>query len=305
MTRPVGACSGDDPVDDAAAGSHSRSRALLPAASPTSTVPSLTAGAVPIPQLLPGQPPLAILVDYDGTIARTDVSDALMAAFVNAEWEDRVAEYDAGRVGSRGLIEWEFGLITADPTALGALAAAQPHDSAFRSFVDVARAAGIPVEVVSDGFGFFIAPALEALGVGDLPVATAHATFDGGPRIEFPNGNPACLVCGTCKRNRVLAHQAAGRAVAFVGDGPSDRYAAGYADIVFAKDALVQICVDAGWPFRRWAEFTEIRAWLERKVAAFVADPGSLPVPRPARLFCGAEVWGPGRRDPAPARAEP
>ena len=30
---------------------------------------------VPSPPLRPGQPPLAILVDYDGTIARTDVSD--------------------------------------------------------------------------------------------------------------------------------------------------------------------------------------------------------------------------------------
>jgi hypothetical protein len=30
------------------------------------------------PPLLPGSPPIAILVDYDGTIALTDVSDALM-----------------------------------------------------------------------------------------------------------------------------------------------------------------------------------------------------------------------------------
>ena len=31
--------------------------------------------APPVPPLLPGEPPLAILVDYDGTIALTDVSD--------------------------------------------------------------------------------------------------------------------------------------------------------------------------------------------------------------------------------------
>jgi 2-hydroxy-3-keto-5-methylthiopentenyl-1-phosphate phosphatase len=254
--------------------------------------------SVPVPPLLPGQPPIAVLVDYDGTIALTDVSDELLAGFVTAEWEDRVAEYDAGLVGSRGLMEWEIGLITADPARLLATAAAQPHDPTFRPFVELARSAGIPVEVVSDGFGFFVQPALEALGVGDLAIATALTTFDPGPRIEFPNGDAACHVCGTCKRNRVLAHQAAGRAVVFVGDGPSDRYAAGYSDLVFAKRALIQICVDAGWPYQRWTEFAEIGAWLERRLAAFAADPSTLPGPRPAPLFCGAEVWGPGRRDP-------
>jgi 2-hydroxy-3-keto-5-methylthiopentenyl-1-phosphate phosphatase len=270
------------------------------AAAPAGAVPSLTTGAVPVPPLLPGQPPIALLVDYDGTIALTDVSDKVLAAFVTAEWEARVAEYDAGLVGSRRLMEWEIGLVRADPAELRAITAAQPHDPTFRPFVELARSAGIPIEVVSDGFGFFIEPALVSLGLGDIPIATARTTFDDGPRIEFPNGNPACHVCGTCKRNRVLAHQAAGRAVVFVGDGPSDRYAAGYSDVVFAKHALVQICLDAGWPYQRWTEFSEIGAWLERQLAAFAADPASLPGPRPARLFCGAEVWGPGRTDPAP-----
>ena len=255
----------------------------------------------PVPPLLPGQPPLAILVDYDGTIARTDVSDTLMAEFVTADWESHVADYDAGRTGSRRLMAWEVGQITADPDALRAKAAAQPHDPSFRPFAERALAAGIPVEVVSDGFGFFIEPALAALGVGQLPVVTAATTFGpDGPRIEFPNGNPDCFVCGTCKRNRVLAHQAAGRAVVFIGDGPSDRYAAGYSDVVFAKESLEQICLAEGWTYRRWTEFSEIDAWLARTLEAFAADPLSLPGPTHRPLFCGAEVWGPGRFDPAP-----
>lgn len=253
----------------------------------------------PIPPLRPGDPPLAILVDYDGTIARTDVSDAIMAGFVSGEWEAYAAAYDAGLVGSRRLMEWEIGLIRAEPAALSAKAAAQPHDAGVVGFARRAQAAGIPVEVVSDGFGFFIQPALEALGLADLPVITAATTFaDGRGRITFPNGDPACFVCGTCKRNRVLAHQAAGRAVVFIGDGESDRYAAGYADIVFAKHALEQICIERGWPFRRWTEFAELDAWLARRLAGFAADPASIAGPRRRPLFCGAEVWGPDRWDP-------
>jgi 2,3-diketo-5-methylthio-1-phosphopentane phosphatase len=254
-----------------------------------------------VPPLVPGQPPLAILVDYDGTIAQTDVSDVILADFVSADWEARVAEYDAGLVGARGLMEWEVGLITAEPAALMATAAAQPHDPGFRAFAERARDAGIPMEVVSDGFGFFIEPALRSLGLDWVPVATASTTFPAsGPQIAFPYGNPDCFACGTCKRNRVRAHQAAGRAVVFIGDGESDRYAAGYSDIVFAKHALERICRDYGWPFRRWTEFSEIDAWLADVLARFAADSSSLPGPTPRPPFCGAEVWGPGRRDPLP-----
>jgi 2,3-diketo-5-methylthio-1-phosphopentane phosphatase len=264
--------------------------------------------AEPPPPLEPGAPPLAILVDYDGTIARTDVSDALMAEFVTEEWEAKAAEYDAGLAGSRRLMEWEIGLITAPPDALRDLAAAQPHDAAFAPFVRRARAAGIPVEVVSDGFGFFIPAALEALGVGDVPVVSAETSFPPGerPRIAFPNGHPRCFVCGTCKRARVQIHQAAGRAVVFIGDGASDRYAAGYADVVFAKHALLRLCAENGWPFRRWTEFVEIDAWLAGVIDAWRSDPATERLPRPASKppYCGPEVWGEGRWDP-PSRSEP
>ena len=124
--------------------------------------------------------------------------------------------------------------------------------------------------------------------------------------IAFPNGHPTCFVCGTCKRNRVLAHQAAGRAVVFIGDGESDRYAAGYSDVVFAKRSLVRICLEAGWPFQRWTEFardrrrgspTTLAAWRGRS-----DDPAGARARHP--FFCGPEVWGEGLVDP-PAEAWP
>jgi HAD superfamily phosphoserine phosphatase-like hydrolase len=257
--------------------------------------------AAPVPPLLPGEPPLAILVDYDGTVALTDVSDTVMAEHVHGAWEEVVAAYDAGRLGSRHLMELEMALVDVPAADLLATAAAQPHDDGFVPFVRRAQTAGIPVEVVSDGFGFFIEPALEALGVGELPVVTARTTFEGRrASIEFPNGNPACLVCGTCKRNRVLAHQAAGRAVVFIGDGESDRYAAGYADIVWAKRSLVRICLEAGWPFNRWTEFREIEAWLGETLDGWRTDRSTLPGHQARPLFCGPEVWGQGLIDPPP-----
>jgi len=137
--------------------------------------------------------------------------------------------------------------------------------------------------------------------VGELPVITARTTFEGGrASIDFPNGHPTCLVCGTCKRNRVLAHQAAGRAVVFIGDGESDRYAAGYSDVVWAKRSLVRICIEAGWPFQRWTEFREIDDWLAETLDRWRVDHATSPGPEPRRFFCGPEVWGDGLLDPPP-----
>jgi 2-hydroxy-3-keto-5-methylthiopentenyl-1-phosphate phosphatase len=270
-------------------------------ASAPGSAPRAEPPAIPVPALAPGQPPLAFLVDYDGTIALADVSDSVMAEHVPGEWEDVAAAYDAEQIGSRRLMEWEIAQIRSDPGPLLETAARQPHDRGFVPFVRAAQAAGVPVEIVSDGFGFFIGPALARLGVPELPVATAATVFaDGRAAIAFPNGHPTCFVCGTCKRARVLAHQAAGRAVVFVGDGESDRYAAGYADVVFAKRSLVQLCLDRGWPFQRWTEFVEIGAWLARTLEAWRADPTSVPGPSAKAFYCGPEAWGEGRWDPPP-----
>lgn len=267
--------------------------------------------APPVPLLRDGEPPLAILIDYDGTVALTDVSDAVMAEYVAGEWEAQAAAYDAGLMGSGRLMTLEMAMVDSDPADLLATAARQPHDPGFAPFVRRAREAAIPVEIVSDGFGFFIGPAMAALGVPDLPVVTARTTFEGRrATIEYPNGNPRCHVCGTCKRNRVLAHRAAGRRVVFIGDGESDRYAAGYSDIVFAKRTLVRICLEAGWPFQRWTEFLEIERWLAETLEAWRADPSSLPplpadVPPPDGFFCGEQAWGEGLVDPPPGSWPP
>ena len=263
------------------------------------------------PPVVAGEPPLAILIDYDGTISLTDVTDMIMVEHVPGVWEEASAVYDAGGMGSRRLMTLELALVEADPAALLETAARQPHDPSFVPFVRRAQAAGIAIEVVSDGFGFFIEPALAALGVPELPVVTARTTFVGRrPSIAFPNGHPACFVCGTCKRNRVLAYRAAGRRVLFIGDGESDRYAGGYSDIVFAKRSLERICLEAGWPFHRWTAFSEIESWLGGLLAAWQADPATLtPVqagePPPNGYFCGPEAWGEGLVDPPPGSWPP
>ena len=196
-----------------------------------------------------------------------------------------------------------------DADLLRTEAAAMPQDEAFPGFVEAVRERGALVEVVSDGLGFYVASNLASLGVRDVPVATNENLVEGGGAgMSFPFGHPSCFVCGTCKRERVRLHQAAGRVVVFVGDGTSDRYAAAHADIVFAKESLARICAAEAWPFVEWQTFADVHDGTERLFAE-----GRLPMtvddiaewraafanaPRP--FICGPEVWGPGRTTPGP-----
>ncbi|HMJ79489.1 MAG TPA: haloacid dehalogenase-like hydrolase [Candidatus Dormibacteraeota bacterium] len=268
---------------------------------------------------------MSILVDYDGTISRHDIGDELLARhFEDAALlvaKDR--EYDAGLVGSRELMRWDMDVLPRDAARLRAEAAEMAQDEAFPGFVAVAEARGIAVEVVSDGLGFYVADNLARLGLSHLPLATNDNPVEGGGAcMSFPYGHPHCFVCGTCKRERVRAHQALGRVVAYIGDGTSDRYAAFHAEVVLAKGPLAGHCEAVGWPYQAWSDFRQLTAWLEaaegsdwpaswEEVAAWRAAHPSMAArtaagaglaahgPRPWEAFmCGPEAWGPGREKP-------
>ncbi|HET8785656.1 MAG TPA: HAD-IB family phosphatase [Candidatus Limnocylindrales bacterium] len=237
---------------------------------------------------------LVVLVDFDGTIARLDLSDEVMRRHADlAAWAPLEAAYLAGEIGSRTLLTRQAAALGGDTTAIEGMMHGEELDPAFRPFVDELRAGGAIVEVVSDGFGFFVRPSLERIGLGDVPVYTARTNFGrGGVSIDFPDGHPTCRVCGTCKRQRILTHQAAGDYTVFIGDGFSDLYAAGHADLVFAKDHLAAICADRGWPYREWSTFEDIRP-----VVLDLLDRG-VPAPQPHPFICGPEVWPAGLTEP-------
>jgi HAD superfamily phosphoserine phosphatase-like hydrolase len=257
--------------------------------------------------------PLSVLVDFDGTVSDNDVTDELLAGYAtDPAWRARDRDYAEGRAGSRTLLAWDATILAPDPAALLRTALAQRLDATFVPFVGQVRALGGTVEVVSDGFGFYVEPLLARLGAADLPVATAELHLDEVPlRIEFPYGHPACFVCGTCKRQRVLAHQAAGRFAVLVGDGESDRYAAWHADLVFAKGGLARLCEEAGWPYAAWERFADVGIALAAGLAEgkIPGTPDELERLRASRTprgyICGPEAWGPGRDAPGPVRQAP
>jgi 2-hydroxy-3-keto-5-methylthiopentenyl-1-phosphate phosphatase len=206
----------------------------------------------------------SVLVDFDGTACLHDVAEHLLTEFGDASWQEWDRAWERGEIGSHEVILAQAAMLREPTERLLAFALRHcPIDPTFAPFVQWLQDGGIPVTVVSDGFGFYIEPLLRTMGLADLPVITNTWSNDGSPRIRFENGYDGCVGCGTCKMRAALDARARGP-VAYVGEGGSDRYGAIYSDVVFAKDALIDIARTDGVPFLQWETFDEVRTHLER-----------------------------------------
>ncbi|MBF0154033.1 MAG: MtnX-like HAD-IB family phosphatase [Magnetococcales bacterium] len=208
--------------------------------------------------------PFRIICDFDGTIARKDVTDSLLEAFALPEWRLWETEWQAGRLGSRACMERQIGLLRASLEDLDDHLDRIDIDPGFARFVDHAQRLGCDLLVVSDGIDYAIQRILHRHGLGFLPVIANHLERVGQDRyrLSFPHAHTLCsAAAGTCKCHVARNHASSGRRHLLVGDGASDFCAAAQVDLVFAKDKLLRHCLERGLPHVPFVRFTRA-TWL-------------------------------------------
>ena len=194
----------------------------------------------------------SLLIDFDGTACPFDVSEELLDEFGHGDWRALDEAVDRGELGLREAAEAQAAMLHTTREQMLAFALDRfTLDETFPPFVAWAEARGLPLAVISDGFGFYVRPILERAGLGDVEVMT-NDYVDGA--LVHPFAHPVCVGCGTCKMQAAVRFR--------------DRYGALYSDLVFAKKELVRICTEDGVPYLDWETFHDVRASLESTAEA-------------------------------------
>ena len=224
-----------------------------------------------------------LFLDFDGTVSRSDVVDALLERFALPAWRRLEEEWRAGTIGSRECLAGQIACVRATPAALDAAIAAIGVDRGLLPLLETAARHAIPVHIVSDGFDYCIHGLLQTLPAGPAErlrgaVHASHLEAAGADtwRTAFPYFPNGCEHgCATCKPAVMARLNPKHRPSMFVGDGLSDRYAARTADVVFAKQSLAGYCEREGIRYTPFADLAMVAAEITRLVA--------LPFGMPAR----------------------
>ncbi|MEP7245792.1 MAG: MtnX-like HAD-IB family phosphatase [Gammaproteobacteria bacterium] len=207
------------------------------------------------------RPEWTLICDFDGTIAREDVTDILLERFAGLEWKLIERSWQAGRLSSRECLGRQVELLELSRAELNAMLPQIALDPDFSAFVAAAQSAGCDVRIASEGFHQVIRALLARAGVPRLPIAATYLIAAGSNSwmLGFPFAQGSCDTdAATCKCALAAEARQQNRRVALIGDGLSDFCVARRADLVFARGRLLEYCRTNAIEHRAAADFASV-----------------------------------------------
>ena len=203
-----------------------------------------------------------VLSDFDGTIAE-DLSTLIYTKFasVGMHYADL---WSQGLISTSEEITMTFETISASKAEL-AQAICQAHvDPDFPKFFHLCQQRNIEVAIVSDGLEWSIRTLLAHHGVENIDIYANQIHFsDDGFRFSFPWQHERCPHSGVCKPIIIEKYQDQGKKVIYIGDGKSDREAIHEADVIYAKDHLMDYCNRHNVPAIGYQNFNNLVAAIK------------------------------------------
>lgn len=217
----------------------------------------------------------AIIIDFDGTITKVPVCDAIMDKF-STKWQEIGGRHDAGDISHAELNRQFLSSLQASPDQVKQfLVSGSPYvRDGFEGFIHQAQSMNVPVFIVSGGWDMYISEILQAeTNIGNisfldrmedfspssLNVITNSVIHDGNEwKITSPF--PASFLSSPCKKTVVAnIRKLVNGKIMFIGDGSTDFEGAEAADVVFARDGLANYCDHNAIPFSPYSDFKEIK----------------------------------------------
>lgn len=208
---------------------------------------------------------LVIFLDFDGTVAHCDVGYQMVKRFAGQGWEGINRMWEEGLLSTAQCAQRTLDIMRVSPVELEEFFQEQELDPGFPSFLDWMKMRQASFCIVSDGYDNYIEPILKKYGIA-IPYYANHLDYDNRWIFNSIHSNPDCEKCGTCKSKIVQDNSPPGAVSIYIGDGYSDRCAAGRCDIVLAKDALARHCREQDIAFHHFKDFYEVRRILEKVI---------------------------------------
>lgn len=183
-----------------------------------------------------------IFFDFDNTITRRDIFDDMLLRFsVDNRWEDLEKRWKEGRIGSRECLQGQLESIRITKKRLDGYLANIKVDPYFKKLIRLFNSRRIKTFILSDNFDYILSRILKANKIWNLKTYSNRIGFDKTRLVpDFPFVNKDCLTCGHCKTNSLLSNVPKGASAVYIGDGLSDVCPSRYANIVFAKESLLE-----------------------------------------------------------------
>lgn len=201
----------------------------------------------------------SLFLDFDGTVASTDVGRSFFTTFSDGRNIPLVKRWAKREISSVECLTGEAELISASRDELIEFSRQFDLDPGFGELYSLCRSEGVPVHIVSDGLDIYIKTILRKHGFDQVPVLANRAVFDNGHlSIEFPHLSSTCEHCANCKGAAIRKLVRDGDRSIFVGDGYSDLCAVSVADYLFAKADLADYLRKSGEEFLAYETLNDV-----------------------------------------------
>jgi len=210
-----------------------------------------------------------LVSDFDGTMTRHDFYKLALAELLPPDTPDQWAGYRAGEITHFEALRRYFAAIRAPEAEVLAVVDRMELDPGLHAAVAALGAAGWRVVVTSAGCDWYIRRLLAAAGV-EVEVHANPGRFEAGAGLLMEKPVESAYRCenlGVDKARVVSDHLAAGRAVAFAGDGFPDAEAARLVPggLRFARSDLADVLTREGLAFHSFEAWSDVAHVLLRQ----------------------------------------
>ena len=197
--------------------------------------------------------------DFDGTVTEEDASFFLLDAFAQGDWRRLLREYKEHRISVGEFNTKAFAMVKDDkPTLLEALKGKVKVRTGLHELVNYCLKKGFRFAIVSNGLDFYIKAVLKALGLENIEVHAAQASFHPeGMKVQYVGPDGERLEDGF-KEAYIKSFLKLGYRVIYMGNGDSDVAPVKYAHHVFATGELLAYCRENNLKYKPFENFIDV-----------------------------------------------